>query len=352
MKLPNGLRYAARLASVLVALQVAACGEATGVPLPDDPGVDPSCNVSPIALQPRAPYLDGVLTPIAAGLGAMSDHLALPYTYLLHIPDGLPQRPVPLLLAIHGLLGTGAQFAAQGEWTRLADEHGFIVAFPTGPRKWDTTPGSFDVRFMRAVIEQVRSEYCIDARRIWAAGHSYGGFMTQRLACEAGDLIAAGAVVSSGNIEMPVIGGPCDAGQADPALNKYEPVPLAFWHGTEDQVIPYQQSRISISNWAQRYGCALLEEVPDAAYGAVENYGDCTRTDVADRESRNIDSPFLRFHTYNEHKHGYPDGCGGLGELGRGRCDPDPGLWPTLDFHQAEVLGFLLAHPRIEVAAD
>jgi len=272
----------------------------------------------------------------------------LPYTYLLHVPEGLPDRPVPLMLALHGLLGNGAQFARQSEWTRFADEGKFIVAFPTGPLRWDATEGSRDVDFLRRVVTEIAAQRCVDARRIWVTGHSYGGFMTQRLACEAGDLFAAGAVVSGGNITMPVVGGPCDAG-ASGGPEGYEPVPLGFWHGTADAVVPYEQGRKSFDAWAQRYECTTVTTRAHARYGAVQVASDCRRPDVTERERPG--RPFrLRFHTYDAHRHGYPDGCGGNGELSLDPCRPDPSAWPTLDWHQREILAFLRANPRRDPA--
>ncbi|WP_370307364.1 alpha/beta hydrolase family esterase [Sinimarinibacterium flocculans] len=337
--------------SLAIAALLTACssGEGSSAAAPPTPPL--ACDTEPVAMDLRAP---GTAQPLASvpAEWPRSEIYALPYTYVLHVPEGLPDGPVPLLVALHGLLGSGPQFAHQSEWVRFADAQKFIVVFPTGPRKWDTTPGSFDLQFVRSVIAQQRSERCIDSRRVWATGHSYGGFMTQRLACEAGDLVAAGAVVSSGNIAMPLIGGACDAGQTVPRAAGYEPVPLAFWHGTADQVIPYEQSRLSIEAWTQRYGCTLLATEPDAPYGFVETYGACAREDIVQHERRS-GTPFtLRFHTYDGHRHGYPDGCGGQGQLDQTGCEPDAGRWPTVDFHHAEILEFLQARPREHPAAE
>jgi len=336
--------------SLVLGSLLAACDEggpapSAAVPMPDTrPRAVAQCNVAAADMEVHTPFVPGAPT-------TQQDPVGLPYTYQLYVPQNLPEGPVPLLLAIHGLLGSGSQFAAQTQWSRYADEQGFIVAFPTGPRKWDTTPDSFDVRFMRAILDEVRAGRCIDPRRIWVTGHSYGGFMAQRLACEAGDVVAAAAVVSSGDITMPVIGGPCEAGGAEPSPD-YEPVPLAFWHGTSDQVIPYEQSRQSFAGWAGRYGCQPLEQKPDAAYGPLEIQGHCARPDILRREQASGAPFLLRHQTYVDHKHGYPDGCGGLGEASAQECEPDPAHWPTLEFHQAAVLDFLRANPRAGPATD
>ena len=332
--------------ALLLALLVflAACQDGEGSPFRDQGN---ACDTSPVVFAQRSPWAGEELAsysdPQAAG-----EEAALPYTYMLHVPRGLPNAPVPLLLAMHGLGGSGPQFAAQSQWTRFADERKFIVAFPTGPRRWDTSQGSQDVTFIRSIVGQQRQERCIDSKRIWATGHSYGGFMTQRLACDAGDLFAAGASVSGGDVSMPVVGGPCEPQEG--ALTGFEPVPLAFWHGTNDQVVPYNQGRVSFDKWAERFGCDQLESHENARYGPFERLSGCSHPVVVAREEASGEPFHLQFHTYVDHRHGYPDGCGGLGQLSWEDCSPDPDLWPTLDSHHSEILDFLYRYARSSAA--
>lgn len=325
------------------------------------PGDHRRCEREPAALTLRSPYLDGdgeaaLADAIAAaadaadGVRERSEPPGAPFTYLLHVPDGLPNRDVPLLVAMHGLGGHGPQFATQSGWPGVADEHGFIVAFPSGARRWDATEGSPDVTFIRDLVAELRAERCIDARRIWATGHSYGGFMTQRLVCDAGDLFAAGAVVSGGNITTPGLGGPCGAGTGASTRPGYEPVPLAFWHGTDDAIVGYDAGRKSLDGWLARYGC---EPAPAAevVYGSVEVFDDCRRADIAARDEVGRDRFSVRFRTYEGHAHGYPDGCGGLGAVNAEDCTaPDESAWPTARTHDAEILEFLSHQLRDEPA--
>ncbi|MFP5305471.1 MAG: alpha/beta hydrolase family esterase, partial [Gammaproteobacteria bacterium] len=301
------MRSEQRLAVLLSVMLLAAC---SGDYTPSGEAGAKACDTAPVTLDLRS-LLQAAPLATAEEFPTSSELAAVPYTYLLHVPESLPPRPVPLLVAIHGLGGSGPQFSGQSQWMRHADEEGFIVAFPTGPRKWDTTPGSHDVAFIRDVVAQLRGERCIDARRIWATGHSYGGYMTQRLACDAGDVFAAGASVSGGDINSPGIGGSCDAG-ATARPEGYEPVPLGFWHGTDDSVVRYDWGRTSLANWIERYQCGAPDEDTAAPYGPVEVYASCGRADVRARELASGTRVRLRFHTYTAHAHGYPDGCGGL----------------------------------------
>lgn len=306
------------------------------------------CDTLPVSYQVRSPYIAASIADQAPEGGAGAEVHAIPYTYIYFVPENLPNEPVPLVVAIHGLLGSAPQFAQQTQWRKLAEKQGFILALPTGPRKWDTTEGSFDAGFIRSIVAQIRSERCIDPNRIWATGHSYGGFMTQRLACDHSDIFAAGAVVSGGDIRFPVLGGPCGAGARKPG---HEPMPLAFWHGTADQVVPYDMGYKSFSKWLAHYQCTIEPSSLPASYGAVETAGHCEALGVASRE--NMGPPFqLHFTTYDNHKHGYPDGCGGLGALSYSDCSPDASSWPTLEFHNNAILDFLESQVRSTAAAD
>ncbi len=73
--------------------------------------------------------------------------------YLLYVPKTYDRsKPTPLVISLHG----GALWpAAQMEisrWNELADEHGFLVVYPSGsdvPRVWPMGPRSLglDVKF-------------------------------------------------------------------------------------------------------------------------------------------------------------------------------------------------------------
>ena len=64
-------------------------------------------------------------------------------TYLLHVPKGYkPGTPVPLVISIHGFAEWPAHQAQISRWNALADEHGFIVVYPSGtsfPLRWRAT---------------------------------------------------------------------------------------------------------------------------------------------------------------------------------------------------------------------
>ena len=151
--------------------------------------------------------------PATAAMGTVTEHTlrtqdGLQRTYRLFVPAGIPGR-APLLLALHGGLGSGVQFETNSGFDGLATANGFIVAYPDGvtrfadgtggARTWNggkccgpaVTRNVDDVAFLRAVVKDVAKAQSIDRSRVYAVGHSNGGIMALRLACEASDVFAA-----------------------------------------------------------------------------------------------------------------------------------------------------------------
>ena len=78
--------------------------------------------------------------------------------------------------------------------------------------------------FVRLLVERLQQEYPIDPARVFAAGHSNGGILAYRLACEAADVFAAIGVQSS-SLEMST----CQPSR---------PVSAIHIHGTADRNVP------------------------------------------------------------------------------------------------------------------
>lgn len=139
---------------------------------------------------------------------------------------------LPLLVVLHGRGGTGAGMARLSGFNELAQT---VVAYPDGlEAQWNylvgvgNNPGVDDVSFIHRLVQEISAEYHIDASRIAAVGYSNGGFMVQRLACEADSPFTAYASVAGAGF----------GGMPEVCL---EPRPLSMMlvHGTSDQVVPW-----------------------------------------------------------------------------------------------------------------
>jgi len=152
--------------------------------------------------------------------------------YILHVPSAYqPEKPVALVLGFHGAGSNAGQFESYSGFSAVADREGFIVAYPQalgGHPTWNTTPGpnNPDVQFVRDLIDNLASRCNIDPNRVYASGHSNGGGMANRLACNLADRIAA-------------IGSVSGAYQGSEECSPSRPVAVLGVHGTDDPIIPY-----------------------------------------------------------------------------------------------------------------
>ena len=122
--------------------------------------------------------------------------------YLLHVPKTIPSnRPMPLVICLHGFAEWPAHLMRLSHWNQLADEFGFLVVYPRGsgfPFRWrcggwfgKQAEMSQEVQFISDLIDQLKKEYQIDEARIYANGLSNGGGMSFLLACRLSARIAA-----------------------------------------------------------------------------------------------------------------------------------------------------------------
>jgi poly(3-hydroxybutyrate) depolymerase len=101
-----------------------------------------------------------------------------------------------------------------------------------------------DSAYIRALIEAVQGSYPVDPRAIFVGGHSNGGFMSYRLACDHSDLIAgiasiAGAAfnpyVPPNHAWLPGVGG----GYVSYSCNPTHPINVLQIHGDADETVSF-----------------------------------------------------------------------------------------------------------------
>lgn len=194
-------------------------------------------------------------------------------TYRLFVPSSYRKgTPTPLIVGMHGGLGTGKVFAEQSGLDAVAERRGFIVVYPDGyKRGWNagTCCGGpmdkkiDDVRFIREVVEATSREFSIDRKRVYGTGFSNGAMLAYRVSCEAPDLFAAIAPVSGGlmtpacettkSVSVLHIGG---------ALDKNIPWNGGVYDGT------YRRSAKQLVDLMSRRGnCGEPEKVLDSGTG-------------------------------------------------------------------------------------
>lgn len=167
-------------------------------------------------------------------------------TYHVYVPSDLDPAGAPLVVALHGGTGWWLQFERSSGFDDVAELYGFVVVYPDGigggadeteNRTWNAgiccgqaaLKGVDDVAFVDRLIDVMEEDFAIDPSSVFAAGHSNGGFMAYRLACELSDRIAAVGLQAGG-----LLVDDC---------NPEQPVSLLHVHGSADTNVPIAGGR-------------------------------------------------------------------------------------------------------------
>ena len=154
--------------------------------------------------------------------------------FVVHLPTDYDENEeYPLVLCFHGRGGTARHTEKKTGFSDIADRENFIVVYPEGiNRAWylsgATSSIPDDINFTMKLIEHLEDEFLIDKNRIYATGHSNGGFQSIFLAVKHSDTFAAIASVAGG-------------------LSKYHaqdntsgsPISVLLIHGSNDPTVPF-----------------------------------------------------------------------------------------------------------------
>lgn len=192
--------------------------------------------------------------------------------YLLYVPRSYDRtKPTPLVISMHAAMLWPGHQRDISHWNQLADQHGFIVVYPSGLAPWGGGTGvspkiwllrpepvlSANITFLSELIDTLKAGYSIDPTRIYANGFSNGGAMTFALSCRLSHRIAAVGTVSAAQDQLP--SSWCSGAR---------PMPLINFHGTAD-LVPYTGGTVWASpkpfpsvltwtaEWARRNRCGL-----------------------------------------------------------------------------------------------
>jgi len=122
-------------------------------------------------------------------------------------------NPAPLILALHGYSRSGNQLEKYLNITAVAQARGILYVHPDGTadkaknRFWNATPECCDFAtkkvnddaYLMSIIDEVSKKYAVDPARIYIIGHSNGGFMANRMACNHANRIAAVVSLAGGS---------------------------------------------------------------------------------------------------------------------------------------------------------
>ena len=185
------------------------------------------------------------------------------------------QEAWPLVMLLHGYSADGfIQDYYLGVSDKL-DARGFIFIRPEGTvdsdnkQFWNAVPGCCDwddsgvddLGYLSGLLDEALERYHVDRTRIVLIGHSNGGYMSHRLACERADVVTAIASIAGTSFQD--MSGLCLAER---------PVSILQVHGTLDTTVLYATPFAGLGAeetaewWAERDACGTSLSLDDADY--------------------------------------------------------------------------------------
>jgi polyhydroxybutyrate depolymerase len=282
---------AAVVVATAVAVLVSGCSSASSTTSPPE-------STATVTVTPGPAIADGPATITVGGVER---------TFVVRTPDGGGSRGaasggasesssderLPVIIALHGVGGSGSDFERYTGLTDAAGDHMMVVypdglPVPDGRRVWNAgdccnpanTVPTDDIGFLRALIEELRDRGA-DTEQVYLAGFSNGGMLAYRAACEMGESIAGIAVIA-GALTVD------DCGNGEAA-----PVPLLVIHGMEDTIVPFDGGPLSagvdeglegvefrsvqesVAVWRDRNGCAASPAHSTIGSADVAQYSEC-----------------------------------------------------------------------------
>jgi polyhydroxybutyrate depolymerase len=189
--------------------------------------------------------------------------------YLLALPDGYDGTTAqPLVFSFHGFAGSKEGHDANTAMADKGTARGYIVVTPDAlgaPRDWNylgSPARADDFGFVDALVVDLSERLCVDADRVYAAGHSAGSAFAGFVQCKRPYRFVAVAMVAA------FIPTTCPVDDATPSV-------IAL-HGTADPAVPYDGGSVgggpvgippvleTLQQYADAYGCdrPATEEEP------------------------------------------------------------------------------------------
>lgn len=238
-----------RVVSVLVSVVVVLTACTSG----DDDGSEPAERASGGAAPAAASFCTG--TEVRTLSTAAGDR-----PYLVRGPSGWDgSTALPVVYLFHGLGGQADTTLAYTGLAEVADERGFLVVAPqaTGEgNSWDyrstTAQEGSDLAGLRELMTAVGDQDCVDADRQFATGLSNGSALVLAMACSGDFPLRGYAGVAAAFYDSSCVDAP--------------PAPIAYFHGTADEVVPFgggptpieptEPVETSMAGWARHNSCA------------------------------------------------------------------------------------------------
>lgn len=214
--------------------------------------------------------------------------------YTVHLPTGYSgSTAYPLVMVLHGCKQTNKVIQHDTDFDRIADNEGFIVIYPfittyDGMRNENCWGFWFDNEIHRdagevgdlyGIIQEVSSDYNVDANRIHITGLSSGGAMTTAAMVAYPDVFASGAPgagIAYGETSSTVTFYVCsNPGTFEPTSQtvsemdaemstRKRAVSALILHATDDCMVPIKAADNNRDAWLTAFGISSTPHTTDS----------------------------------------------------------------------------------------
>jgi polyhydroxybutyrate depolymerase len=207
----------------------------------------------------------------------------LTYRYTVVVPSTVVAgKKAPLAVVWHALWSNPEETRGLTHIDATMAAHSVISVHPRSPdQAWDvgTCCTNYvlgrrrdETVFVKELLKDVESKVCVDTHRVYTAGFSNGGMLSQMLACKMADVFAAAAPMAS---TLTIPPGEC---------NPSRPIPIYMINGTADPLVGYSATSLSgglpvqqsFTTWAARDGCSgAAQTTLQAGKATCQTYSQC-----------------------------------------------------------------------------
>jgi poly(3-hydroxybutyrate) depolymerase len=152
--------------------------------------------------------------------------------YYLYVPSTLkPQTQAPLIVMLHGSGRNGITLVEK--WKDYAKKEGMIIAGPdaSNQRGWSAPADGPD--YLHALIEELKTKYPINPRRVYLFGHSAGACFALNMSLMESEYFAATAIHAGALTEE----------QMEMVKLAKRKIPISIQVGDRDAFFPVQPVR-------------------------------------------------------------------------------------------------------------
>ncbi|MFI5391323.1 MAG: alpha/beta hydrolase family esterase [Bacteriovoracales bacterium] len=184
--------------------------------------------------------------------------------------DFAHKKDLPLVISLHGVMSNPKIQEKIFPAKNLIDKKGFILITPFGKRNyvglrfWNASEqccdffkqNPDDISYLRELIIKALKKFSIDPKKVFLVGHSNGGILAYRFACEASDLISGIVSIAGPNVFEEI------------NCNPSKPISILHIHGKNDRIIKYDgnlkrgfpSALDSILPWSKINNCQGMKE--------------------------------------------------------------------------------------------